>query len=93
MVDGFFVECSVYGMLVDWFYLCFRVLPLKKAAEEKTQAMRAAAAASFKSMLKERGDIFFNSRWSRVCVCCKLVLTFFFFCLDAGFETHSSATR
>ncbi|RZB79246.1 Pre-mRNA-processing protein 40C [Glycine soja] len=43
-----------------------RVLPLKKAAEEKAQAMRAAAAASFKSMLKERGDISFNSRWSRV---------------------------
>nr|KYP68375.1 Transcription elongation regulator 1 [Cajanus cajan] len=43
-----------------------RVLPLKKAAEEKAQAMRAAAAAGFKSMLKERGDIIFNSRWSRV---------------------------
>ncbi|KAK7404355.1 hypothetical protein VNO78_05188 [Psophocarpus tetragonolobus] len=43
-----------------------RVLPLKKAAEEKAQAMRAAAAASFKSMLKERGDISLNSRWSRV---------------------------
>nr|XP_007131664.1 hypothetical protein PHAVU_011G031500g [Phaseolus vulgaris]ESW03658.1 hypothetical protein PHAVU_011G031500g [Phaseolus vulgaris] len=43
-----------------------RVFPLKKAAEEKTQAMRAAAAASFKSMLKDRGDISFNSRWSRV---------------------------
>ncbi|KAG4385114.1 hypothetical protein AAZX31_12G027000 [Glycine max] len=43
-----------------------RVLPLKKAAEEKAQAMRAAAAASFKSMLKERGDMSFNSRWARV---------------------------
>ncbi|XP_027354873.1 pre-mRNA-processing protein 40C isoform X2 [Abrus precatorius] len=43
-----------------------RVLPLKKAAEEKAQAMRAVAAASFKSMLKDRGDISFNSRWSRV---------------------------
>lgn len=69
MVDGFFLsnvvftECWLTGS-----YLCFRVLPLKKAAEEKTQAMRAAAAASFKSMLKERGDISFNSRWSRVCV-------------------------
>ncbi|XP_054823893.1 pre-mRNA-processing protein 40C isoform X2 [Prosopis cineraria] len=43
-----------------------RVLPLKKAAEEKAQAIRAAAAASFKSMLLERGDITVNSRWSRV---------------------------
>ncbi|RDX86902.1 Pre-mRNA-processing protein 40C, partial [Mucuna pruriens] len=43
-----------------------RVLPLKKAAEEKAQATRAAAATSFKSMLKEQGDISFNSRWSRV---------------------------
>ncbi|XP_061342129.1 pre-mRNA-processing protein 40C [Gastrolobium bilobum] len=43
-----------------------RVLPLKKAAEEKARAMCAAAAANFKSMLKEQGDIAFNSRWSRV---------------------------
>ncbi|KAK7258065.1 hypothetical protein RIF29_32476 [Crotalaria pallida] len=43
-----------------------RVLPLKKAAEEKAKAMRAASTASFKSMLKEQGDITFNSRWSRV---------------------------
>ena len=42
------------------------MLPLKKAAEEKAQAMRAAAASSFKSMLKEQGDITINSRWSRV---------------------------
>ncbi|KAK2381434.1 pre-mRNA-processing protein 40C [Trifolium repens] len=43
-----------------------RVLTLKKATEEKAQAMRDAAAAGFKSMLKEQGDITFNSRWSRV---------------------------
>ncbi|OMO93899.1 hypothetical protein COLO4_16625 [Corchorus olitorius] len=43
-----------------------RVLPLKKAAEEKAQAERAAAASEFKSMLKEKGDINVNSRWSRV---------------------------
>ncbi|KAL4394748.1 hypothetical protein HN51_022644 [Arachis hypogaea] len=43
-----------------------RVLPLKKAAEQKAQASRIAAATSFKSMLKERGDISINSRWSRV---------------------------
>ncbi|XP_022776500.1 pre-mRNA-processing protein 40C isoform X2 [Durio zibethinus] len=43
-----------------------RVLLLKKAAEEKAQAIRAAAASSFKSMLKEKGDINVNSRWSRV---------------------------
>jgi transcription elongation regulator 1 len=42
------------------------VLTLKKATEEKAQAMRDAAAAGFKSMLKEQGDITFNSRWSRV---------------------------
>ncbi|PNY04487.1 pre-mRNA-processing protein 40c-like protein [Trifolium pratense] len=43
-----------------------RVLPLKKATEEKAQAVRDAAAAGFKSLLKEQGDITFNSRWSRV---------------------------
>ncbi|XVE85507.1 hypothetical protein DITRI_Ditri17bG0096300 [Diplodiscus trichospermus] len=43
-----------------------RVLLLKRAAEEKAQAIRAAAASSFKSMLKEKGDINVNSRWSRV---------------------------
>ncbi|KAM1846586.1 hypothetical protein ACFX14_010981 [Malus domestica] len=43
-----------------------RVLPLKRAAEEKAQAERAAAAAGFKSMLKEKGDITVSSRWSRV---------------------------
>ncbi|XVF02932.1 hypothetical protein REPUB_Repub04eG0217200 [Reevesia pubescens] len=43
-----------------------RVLRLKRAAEEKAQAIRAAAASSFKSMLKEKGDINVNSRWSRV---------------------------
>ncbi|CAL0329320.1 unnamed protein product [Lupinus luteus] len=43
-----------------------RVLPLKKAATEKAQAMREAATSSFKSLIKEKGDITFNSRWSRV---------------------------
>ncbi|KAH7516632.1 hypothetical protein FEM48_Zijuj10G0155600 [Ziziphus jujuba var. spinosa] len=43
-----------------------RVLPLKRAAEEKAQAIRAAAASGFKSMLREKGDITVNSRWSRV---------------------------
>ncbi|XP_042480723.1 pre-mRNA-processing protein 40C [Macadamia integrifolia] len=43
-----------------------RVLPLKKAAEDKIQAIRVAAASSFKSMLQERGDINARSRWSRV---------------------------
>lgn len=43
-----------------------RVLPLKRAAEEKAQAIRAAAASSFKSMLREKGDITISSRWSRV---------------------------
>ncbi|XP_057962775.1 pre-mRNA-processing protein 40C isoform X2 [Malania oleifera] len=48
------------------FLLNERVLPLKKAAEEKAKAIRAAAASSFKSMLKEKGDITINTRWSRV---------------------------
>lgn len=43
-----------------------RVLPLKKAADEKIQAIRAAAVSSFKSMLRDRGDINTTSRWSRV---------------------------
>ncbi|KHG18458.1 Transcription elongation regulator 1 [Gossypium arboreum] len=42
-----------------------RVLLLKRAAEEKARVIRAAAASSFKSMLKEKGDINVNSRWSR----------------------------
>ncbi|KAK6931844.1 FF domain [Dillenia turbinata] len=43
-----------------------RILPLKKAAEEKAQAQHRAAASSFKSMLHEKGDITSSSRWSRV---------------------------
>ncbi|KAJ0969000.1 hypothetical protein J5N97_021877 [Dioscorea zingiberensis] len=43
-----------------------KILPLKKAAEEKIQAIRMAATSSFKSMLRDRGDITPNSRWSRV---------------------------
>lgn len=43
-----------------------RLLPLKKAAEEKAQAIRTAAASSFKSMLKDKGDININTRWSKV---------------------------
>ncbi|KAE8710103.1 ARM repeat superfamily protein isoform 1 [Hibiscus syriacus] len=42
-----------------------RVL-LKRAAEDKARAIRAAASSSFKAMLKEKGDINVNSRWSRV---------------------------
>ncbi|GAV80419.1 WW domain-containing protein/FF domain-containing protein, partial [Cephalotus follicularis] len=43
-----------------------RVLPLKRAAEEKAQAIRVAAASDFKSMLREKGDITAISRWSKV---------------------------
>uniref|UniRef100_A0A803R9M6 FF domain-containing protein n=1 Tax=Cannabis sativa TaxID=3483 RepID=A0A803R9M6_CANSA len=43
-----------------------RVLPLRRDAEEKAQAIRAATASSFKSLLQEKGDIAVNSRWSRV---------------------------
>lgn len=49
------------------FYQCKRrVLPLKKAAEEKIQEQRAAAVSSFKSLLRDSGDITTSSRWSRV---------------------------
>ncbi|KAJ9183220.1 hypothetical protein P3X46_007110 [Hevea brasiliensis] len=43
-----------------------RVILLKKAAQEKAQAERAAAVASFKSMLRDKGDLTVNSRWSKV---------------------------
>ncbi|XP_059649866.1 pre-mRNA-processing protein 40C isoform X2 [Cornus florida] len=43
-----------------------RVLPLKRAAEEKTQAIRAAVSSNFKSMLRDKGDITTSSRWSRL---------------------------
>ncbi|XP_050275850.1 pre-mRNA-processing protein 40C isoform X2 [Quercus robur] len=43
-----------------------RVLPLKRAAEAKAQALRAASTSSFKSMLREKGDITLHSRWSKV---------------------------
>ena len=55
---------------------CLRVLLLKRAAEEKAQALRAATASSFKSMLKEKGDINVNSRWSRVCAILNRVIDF-----------------
>ncbi|XAR53216.1 hypothetical protein NMG60_11021678 [Bertholletia excelsa] len=43
-----------------------RIIPLRKAAEEKAQAIRAAAASAFKSMLREKTDITTSSRWSKV---------------------------
>ncbi|KAK4761244.1 hypothetical protein SAY87_006137 [Trapa incisa] len=43
-----------------------RVLALKKAVEEMTRALRAASASSFKSLLREKGDVTTNSRWYRV---------------------------
>ncbi|KAF8407472.1 hypothetical protein HHK36_006606 [Tetracentron sinense] len=43
-----------------------RVLPLKKAADEKIQAIRTAATSSFKSMLQDNGDITTSTRWYRV---------------------------
>ncbi|KAM7469951.1 hypothetical protein LguiA_008134 [Lonicera macranthoides] len=43
-----------------------RVLPLKKAAQEKAQAERAAAVSSFMSMLRDKGDITTSSRWSKM---------------------------
>ncbi|PHT81167.1 Pre-mRNA-processing protein 40C [Capsicum annuum] len=43
-----------------------RVLQLRKAAQEKAHAVRAAAISQFKSMLREQGDITLNTRWSKV---------------------------
>lgn len=43
-----------------------RIVQLKRAAEEKVRAVRAAAASGFKSLLREKGDITASSRWSRV---------------------------
>ncbi|XP_059308905.1 pre-mRNA-processing protein 40C isoform X1 [Lycium ferocissimum] len=43
-----------------------RVLQLRKAAQEKAHAVRAAAVSQFKSMLREQGDITLNTRWSKV---------------------------
>ncbi|KAF5939540.1 hypothetical protein HYC85_023799 [Camellia sinensis] len=43
-----------------------RILPLKRATEEKARAIRAAASSSFKSMLREKADITTSSRWSKV---------------------------
>ncbi|KAL7180845.1 hypothetical protein ACSBR1_039832 [Camellia fascicularis] len=48
------------------FLLNERILPLKRATEEKARAIRAAASSSFKSMLREKADITTSSRWSKV---------------------------
>lgn len=50
---------------MSFCYTC-RVIPLKRAAEEKAQVLRIAAATSFKSMLRDKGDITVDSRWSKV---------------------------
>lgn len=62
-----FFPCTSIMLVTKCCCFCLRVLLLKRAAEEKVRAIRAAAASSFKSMLKEKGDINVNSRWSRVC--------------------------
>ncbi|KZV28352.1 pre-mRNA-processing protein 40C [Dorcoceras hygrometricum] len=43
-----------------------RVLPLKRDAYERAQAVRTAATSSFKSMLQDNRDINSNSRWYKV---------------------------
>ncbi|CAA0808371.1 Pre-mRNA-processing protein 40C [Striga hermonthica] len=43
-----------------------RVLPLKRSAQERAQAERAAIVSNFKSMLQDRTDITSSSRWSKV---------------------------
>nr|GMD67695.1 pre-mRNA-processing protein 40C isoform X1 [Ipomoea batatas] len=42
------------------------VLFLKRVAQEKAQAARATVISDFKSMLREKGDITSNTRWSKV---------------------------
>ncbi|KAL0743152.1 hypothetical protein Bca4012_084665 [Brassica carinata] len=42
-----------------------RVISLKRAAEQKAQEIRAAAASEFKKMLRER-EVSINSHWSKV---------------------------
>lgn len=68
MVNLFVFHSFIFTTLVKQI-LCFhcRVLALKKAAQEKAHAERVAAAASFKSLLRDKGDITVDSRWSRVC--------------------------
>ncbi|KAG8369709.1 hypothetical protein BUALT_Bualt14G0042100 [Buddleja alternifolia] len=48
------------------FLLNERVLPLKRAAQERAQAERAVAISSFMSMLQDKGDITASSRWSKI---------------------------
>ncbi|KAK6122840.1 hypothetical protein DH2020_043421 [Rehmannia glutinosa] len=43
-----------------------RVFPLKRTAQERAQAERAASVSNFKSLLQDKGDINSNSRWSKV---------------------------
>ena len=43
-----------------------RILPLKKAEEERIRAIRDVAASGFNAMLKEMGEVTSTSRWSRV---------------------------
>ncbi|KAL2641453.1 hypothetical protein R1flu_009040 [Riccia fluitans] len=43
-----------------------RVLPLRKAEEDRVKAEHAAAVGAFKAMLSEKGDINTSSRWSRI---------------------------
>lgn len=43
-----------------------RVLPLRKAEEERIHAIQMAAVAGFEAMLKEVGEVTSSSRWSRV---------------------------
>ncbi|MCO5606517.1 hypothetical protein L7F22_060705 [Adiantum nelumboides] len=43
-----------------------RVLPIRKAEEERIRAIQSAAAAGFKAMLTELGEVTTSSRWSKV---------------------------
>ncbi|XP_024526718.1 pre-mRNA-processing protein 40C [Selaginella moellendorffii] len=43
-----------------------RILPLKKAEEERAKAAYASVSSEFQAMLKERNDITSTTRWSKI---------------------------
>lgn len=62
-----FLSSTLYFLFFNRLYApTCRILPLKRVAEEKARAIRAAAASSFKCMLQEKADITTSSRWSKV---------------------------
>lgn len=86
MVSLFFLPCYIINCLPVVCSTC-RILPLKRAAEEKARVIRAAAASSFKCMLQEKGDIMSSSRWSKVGASVEVLLPvgrYGLFCFSSG---------